>query len=217
MGAGLEHFQQRVTTHLDASGTIVGQTTTGLASIALALCLGGGNTQTCRSLFDMPRCPILLLWQGGLGIYLLGLQASIKAVIRHTLYAIVRMASDMLISSWRSLGSGVASTRNSARLSPSCNYKSRDESNVRIAAQSVRASFDPSRCLIVTLALVSTALLRMAERTPRVLCCLAAAVKAPHPAKLLCLADATTCREALPTVGRTKACKQMSARHRVEF
>lgn len=36
-----------------------------------------------------------------------------------TLKAIVRMASDMLISSWRSLVSGVASTRNSARESPS--------------------------------------------------------------------------------------------------
>lgn len=37
-----------------------------------------------------------------------------------TLWAMVRMASAMLIISWRSLGSAVASTRNSARLSPTC-------------------------------------------------------------------------------------------------
>jgi hypothetical protein len=40
-----------------------------------------------------------------------------------TLKAIVRVASAMLIISWRSLGSGVASTRNSARLSPTCASK----------------------------------------------------------------------------------------------
>lgn len=40
-----------------------------------------------------------------------------------TLWPMVRMASAMLIINWRSLGSGVASTRNSARLSPICEYR----------------------------------------------------------------------------------------------
>lgn len=62
--------------------------------------------------------------------------------------------------------------------------------------------------ILLTLALVSTAPLRTAARWPRLICCLAAAVNAALPAKLLVRAEATTFREALPTEGRTKACRR---------
>jgi hypothetical protein len=43
-----------------------------------------------------------------------------------TLKAMVRMASAMLIMTCLSLGSGVASTRNSARVSPTCRAAAAD-------------------------------------------------------------------------------------------
>lgn len=66
-----------------------------------------------------------------------GAQRRLTAPGCRTLKAMVRVASAMDIISWRSLGSGVASTRNSARLSPICESETRRQ---RESAGGPRAS-----------------------------------------------------------------------------
>lgn len=125
-----------------------------------------------------------------------------------TLNAMVRSASLIDISSWRSLGSGVASTRNSARLSPSCECRSRVSAQACQAA--ARRPARPTAPGLRTLALACTAFRRDAARAPRTLA-LTAEVNAPAPVKALREALAATLTLLARTRGRATPCSSRRA------
>lgn len=96
----------------------------------------------------------------------------------------VRIASDMLVISWRSLTSGVASTRNSARLYPSC--KKGDWPRYRVIV--VR---DVDKVDQLTLAWAATVAFLETERAARALNWALGSTDAPWNA-LMPMAEATT-------------------------
>lgn len=120
-----------------------------------------------------------------------------------TLKAMVRTASAMLFIRMRSLGSGVASTRNSDRLSPIC--ACRAALSAFRSRQHYTAAYLHS--IAPTLALVITALRRDAARRPRA----GFALNALTPAKQLWPSAEDTTLTLLGAEGLTNACMEPMA------